>query len=84
MAITVVAGEGWWAEALTKALFVEAAAAERDRGNRDTVMARMSELIGDEHVLAIFADGAGRVLGDPGAFDLDSDRPAAVHAGAAR
>ncbi len=71
-ALTVVAGEGWWAEAMTKALFVAASGA-RDADDRAEVVELMAALVTDEHVLAVFRDGDVREFGPPGAFDRASD-----------
>ena len=56
--VTVVAGEAWWAEALTKALFVEGVV-DRDRAER---------LLVNASALVILTDGTLEHLGRPGAF----------------
>jgi thiamine biosynthesis lipoprotein len=50
VAVTVVAGEAWWAEALTKALFLSGPAGLGD--------------FGDIHAVLVMADGARHATGD--------------------
>jgi thiamine biosynthesis lipoprotein len=59
--VTVVAGAAWWAEALTKVVFVAGVDA-------------MREHLDGAHVLVVHADGAIEMLGNPGVFDTESDR----------
>lgn len=58
--VTVVAGTGWWAEALTKALFIGGI------DDRDAV----ANMVGAAraHALVVTGDGALVTFGDPGVF----------------
>jgi thiamine biosynthesis lipoprotein len=58
--ITVVAGAAWWAEALSKAVFVE--------GDQDPE--RVQRLLTHAHALVITVDGERRRYGDRGVFGL--------------
>lgn len=58
--ITVVAGAAWWAEALSKAVFVEG---DQDRD-------RVHRLLTHAHALVVTSDGECRSYGDRGVFDL--------------
>lgn len=58
--ITVVAGAAWWAEALSKAVFVE--------GDQDPE--HVQRLLTHAHALVITVEGERRCYGDRGVFDL--------------